>query len=171
MTVKQDVVIRPARSDDLRRLTEIYNHYILTTPATFDIEPFTEDQRRLWLEEHADHGPHRLLVAEERGNVQGFASSGRFRLKRAYDTTVETSIYCAPEGTGRGLGKLLYSALFEALAGEDLLMAVAAITLPNDASVRLHNGFGFELTGVLHSVGRKFDRYWDVAWFEKRLTA
>jgi hypothetical protein len=70
---------------------------------------------------------------------------------------------------GRGLGKLLYSALFDALKGEDLRMALAAITLPNEASVRLHLGFGFQQTGVLHEVGRKFDRYWDVAWFEKRL--
>jgi phosphinothricin acetyltransferase len=166
---EQPVVIRPAVTADLERLTEIYNHYILTTPATFDIEPFTLERRRAWMQEHAGHGPHRLLVAEERDTVLGYASSGQFRVKRAYDTTVETSVYCAPDWTGRGLGKLLYSALFDALKGEDLRMALAAITLPNEASVRLHLGFGFQQTGVLHEVGRKFDRYWDVAWFEKRL--
>jgi phosphinothricin acetyltransferase len=170
MSEKQlGALVRPARPADLARLTEIYNHYIVTTPATFDLEPFSPQQRRAWLEEHADDGPHRIFVAEDQGAVLGYASSGRFRTKRAYDTTVETSIYCAPEATGRGLGKLLYAALFEAIKGEDLYLAVAAITLPNDASVGLHQGFGFELTGTLHAVGRKFGRYWDVAWFEKRL--
>ena len=87
----------------------------------------------------------------------------------AYNTTVEVAIYCAGEATGRGLGTMLYKALFEALAEEDVRMAMAGITLPNPASVALHEHFGFTLVGVMHEVGRKFDRYWDVAWYEKRL--
>ena len=91
------------------------------------------------------------------------------RERKAYDTTVETTVYCAPEATGRGIGRLLYAALFDALRGEDLQVAIAAITLPNAGSVALHERFGFTLAGVMHDVGRKFDRYWDVAWYEKRL--
>ncbi len=99
----------------------------------------------------------------------GYADSHQFREKRAYDTTVETAVYCAPEATGRGIGRRLYAALFDALRDEDLRLALAAITLPNAASVALHERFGFTPSGVLHEVGRKFERYWDVAWYEKRL--
>ena len=164
-----DLLVRDAREADLSRINEIYNHYVLTSPATFDIEPITAEQRRAWFARFAASGRHRLLVAEERGSVLGYADSHQFRDKKAYDTTVETTVYCAPEATGRGIGPLLYAALFDALRGEDLRTALAAITLPNAESVALHERFGFTLVGVMHDVGRKFDRYWDVAWYEKRL--
>ena len=79
------------------------------------------------------------------------------------------TVYCAPEATGRGLGTRLYTALFEAIQGEGVRMALAAITLPNEASVSFHERFGFSLSGIQHDVGHKFGRYWDVAWYEKRL--
>lgn len=161
--------VRAARAEDLGRINEIYNHYVIETPITFDLEPINVEQRRAWFERYAAAGRHRLLVAEEGGLVVGYADSHRFRDKAAYDTTVEFTVYCAPDATGRGIGPKLYLALFEALAGEDLRMAMAGITLPNDASVALHERFGFTLAGVMHDVGRKFDRYWDVAWYEKRM--
>jgi phosphinothricin acetyltransferase len=161
--------VRYAEERDLARLTEIYNHYVLTTPITFDLEPFTVEQRRGWLARFARTGPHRLLVAEQGGVVLGYVGSHEFRTRKAYDTTVETTVYCAPDATGRGIGTLLYRALFDALAGEDLRMAVAGMTLPNDASAALHERFGFTLAGVMHEVGRKFGRYWNVAWYEKAL--
>ena len=99
----------------------------------------------------------------------GYADSHQYRAKRAYDTTVEVTVYCAPDATGRGLGTRLYTALFEAIQGEGVRMALAAITLPNEASIALHERFGFSLSGVQHDVGRKLGRYWDVAWYEKRL--
>ena len=163
------VVIRHAEERDLARLTEIYNHYVLTTPITFDLEPFTVEERRGWLAKFARTGPHQLFVAEQGGGIAGYAGTTGFRDRRVYDTTVETTIYCAPEATGRGIGTLLYAALFDALRGEDIRMAIAGMTLPNDASSALHERFGFTLAGVMHEVGRKFDRYWDVAWYEKAL--
>ena len=101
-------LIRPARPEDLPRLTEIYNHYIVHTPITFDIDPVTVEERRSWFAQFAESGPHRLFVAELDGAVVGYAGSHQFRTKRAYDTTVETTIYCAPESTGRGIGGALY---------------------------------------------------------------
>ena len=101
----------------------------------------------------------------------GYAGTTGFRDKRAYDTTVETTIYCAPESIRRGIGSQLYATLFDALRGEDIRLAVGGITVPNDASIALHERFGFTLAGVMHEVGRKFDRYWDVAWYERRLSA
>ena len=162
-----DLVIRPAARADLPRLTEIYNHYVLNTPITFDIEPYTVEKRAVWFEQFAATGRYRLLVAEENRAVLGYAGTVRWRPKAAYDTTVETTIYCAPETTGRGLGYKLYSALFEAIANEDICRVVAGYTVPNPASAALHARLGFREVGTFTQVGRKFGRYWDVAWNER----
>ena len=162
--------IRPATIDDLPRIVDIYNHYIIHTPITFDLEPHTLDERRPWFEQFSERGPHRLLVAVEAGAVVGFAGTHQFRTKRAYDTTVETTVYCAHDAVGAGVGTALYRALFDAIKGEDIHMVVAGITLPNDASVRLHERFGFKPAGRFHAVGRKFGQYWDVGWYERALT-
>ncbi|MCW2873777.1 MAG: N-acetyltransferase [Streptomyces oryziradicis] len=164
--------VRPAGEDDLADLTEIYNHYVRETPITFDLEPLTPQQRRPWLLSHPEDGPHRLLVAcgGPGGRILGYATSSPFRPKAAYATSVETSVYCAPDAGGRGTGTLLYKALFEALREEDVHRAYAGIAQPNEASVRLHARFGFQPVGVYREVGRKFGRYWDVAWYEKDLS-
>lgn len=87
-------MIWPAGSDDLPALTDIYNHYVVHSHATFDLEPFTVEQRRTtWFDRYADTGRHRLLVAENDGRVVGYATSGPFRPKAAYGGTVETTIY------------------------------------------------------------------------------
>jgi phosphinothricin acetyltransferase len=162
--------IRNATDADVPRLTEIYNHYIANSPATFDLDPFTVEQRREWFSQHDASGPHRLLfVAESAGVVAGYACTSQFRPRRAYDTTVEVTVYCAPDATGRGIGRALYAHLFEAIAGEDLRLAVAGITVPNPASIALHESFGFRRAGLMHGIGRKFGQYWDVAWYEKEL--
>jgi len=137
--------------------------------VTFDTRPSSLEERTRWFDQFATSGPYRLLVAESAGSVVGYAGSMRFRTKPAYETSVETTIYLAPEWQGRGLGARLYSALFDALRGEDLHRALAGITLPNEASIRLHEGFGFRHVGVFREVGRKHGSYWDVAWFEKPL--
>ncbi len=164
-----DVLVRRGRESDLAHINEIYNHYVLTTPVTFDIEPITMEQRRAWFARYTTGGRHQLFVAEQNGAVLGYTDSHQFRAKQAYDTSVETTVYCAPEATRRGIGRQLYDALFDALRGEDVRIALAAITLPNEASIALHERFGFALVGVMRDVGKKFDRYWDVAWYEKRL--
>ncbi len=166
---RETIRIRHAEHSDLARVNDIYNHYVSHTPVTFDFEPVTTDQRGIWFEQFSTEGPHQLLVAEEEGSVTGFAWAHAFRPKRAYDTTVETSIYLAHDETGRGVGTQLYEALFETLKGHDLRIAIAGITLPNAVSVALHERFGFKLAGVMHEVGRKFEAYWDVGWYEKRL--
>lgn len=161
--------IRAAQGPDLPRLTAIYNHYVEHGPVTFDVRPFPVEARREWFEQFGADGPYRLLVAEEKGEVVGYAGSMRFRPKPAYETSVETTVYLAPEHGGRGTGSRLYDALFEALRGQDLHRAYAGITLPNAPSVRLHERFGFRRAGLFAEVGRKHGRYWDVAWYEKAL--
>jgi phosphinothricin acetyltransferase len=162
-----DVSVRPATRADLPRLTEIYNHYVISTPITFDLKPVTVDERVRWFEEHAGTARHRLFVAEIAGSVVGWAGTGSFRDRAAYDTTVETTIYCAPDATRRGIGATMYRVLFDALKNEDINRLLAGITLPNDASVKLHRRFGFTEVGVFTECGRKFDRYWDVVWMER----
>ncbi|MEM7065186.1 MAG: N-acetyltransferase family protein [Cyanobacteria bacterium P01_B01_bin.77] len=163
-------IIRLPQDSDLAPLTDIYNDYILNTTITFDIEPYTLERRREhWWCHYAPQGRHRLLVAEQDQVVVGYATSSRFRTKAAYDTSVETSIYLAPQSQGQGIGTQLYQALFRALANEDVHRAYAGITLPNPGSIVLHQKFGFHSVGHYREVGRKFERYWDVEWFEKSL--
>jgi phosphinothricin acetyltransferase len=164
-----DVKVRPATRADLPQLTEIYNHYIVNTPITFDLKPVTVAERARWFEEHAGTARHRLFVAEIEGTVVGWAGTGSFRDRAAYDTSVEMTIYCAPDATRRGIGASMYRVLFEALKNEDINRLLAGITLPNDASVKLHRRFGFTNVGVFTECGRKFDRYWDVIWMQRPL--
>ena len=161
--------IRPATPDDLPRLTAIYNHYVTASAITFDVDPCTVDERRAWYAAHTTGAGHRLLVVEADGVVAGYAGTGPFRPKRAYDTSVETTIYLAPDATGRGFATLLYTALFDAIAGEDVHRALAGVTLPNPASLALHARFGFREVGVFRENGRKLGRYWDVLWLERAL--
>jgi len=163
------LAIRPALSSDLPRLTEIYNHYVIHTPITFDLEPYTVERRAAWFEQFAPTGRHRLVVADEDGLVIGYAGTTQFRVKPAYDTTVETTIYCSQEAVGKGVGRMLYAALFEALSGENINRIVGGYTLPNPASAKLHEHFGFRPVGVFSEVGFKFGRYWNVQWMERPL--
>jgi phosphinothricin acetyltransferase len=162
-------VVRPATEEDLEAINEIYNHYVVSTHFTFDDEPVTMASRREWLTHYEPAGRHRVFVAAESERVVGFATSSRFRPKPAYITSVETSIYVAPEAAGRGLGGQLYTALFKALEGEDVHRAYAGIALPNPESIALHEKFGFRRVAHFSEQGRKFGRYWDVDWFEKAL--
>ena len=161
--------VRAATPRDLPELTEIYNHYVIHTTITFDLEPFTVERRQAWFEGHVSDPRHRLLIAEDGGGVVGYASTSRFRQKAAYDTTVEASVYCRPSAVGPGIGRALYQTLFEAIAGEDINRIVAGVTLPNPASIALHQRCGFKPVGTFSANGRKFGRYWDVAWFERPL--
>jgi phosphinothricin acetyltransferase len=163
-----EVIIRRAELGDVPALLDIYNHYIVNTPTSFDIEPRTLAQRQLWFEQFKPSGPHQCFTAVRGKAPVGFACSYRFKAKAAYDTSVSTSIYIAHTETGRGLGRRLYETLFAALAGGPH-RAYAGITLPNEASVGIHRAFGFKLIGTQHEVGRKFGKFWDVALYEKAL--
>ncbi|MFC9249306.1 GNAT family N-acetyltransferase [Streptomyces sp. NPDC057136] len=170
--IPTEVQVRPGLEGDVVALTDIYNHYVRETALTFDTVPFTPEQRLPWLRSHPEDGPYRLLVAQGTGDaprILGYATSSPFRPKPAYGTSVEVSVYCAPDTRGRGLGTLLYKALFEALADEDIHRAYAGVAQPNEPSARLHDTFGFRHIGTYSEVGRKFGRYWDVAWYEKKL--
>jgi phosphinothricin acetyltransferase len=159
--------VRPALLADLPALTALYNHYIVHTPITFDVKTYEPEQRRPWFDDHAAAGRYRLLVADDRGDVVGYASTSRWRPKPAYDTTVESSVYVRHDAVGRGIGRQLYDALFDAIADEHVHAIVAGVALPNAASIALHERVGFRQVGVFREVGLKFGRFWDVCWLQK----
>ncbi len=162
--------VRHAVQADLERIVEIYNHYIENTPISFETETHTVEGRREWFAGFRTTGPYRLMVAESGGVVVGFACSARFNPRAAYSTSVETSVYLDPGATGRGLGSRLYAALLEELDREPgLHRAYGGISQPNPASNALHERLGFRHVGTFREVGYKFDRYWDVARYEREL--
>ena len=175
-----EITIREFSANDIAELTKLYNHYIRESAITFDLQPYTIERRQKdWMSHYAHSGRHRLFIAQHEGSVAkdfrdplivGYASSSQFASKAAYETSVETSIYLDKDFLGEGVGSRLYESLFSALAEEDVHRAYAGITLPNDASIAIHRKFGFEQAALYKEVGRKFDRYWDVVWFEKAMS-
>ena len=165
-----NVIVRSATLDDLPGITEIHNYYIVNTHVSFDVRPYCPEERVSWFHDHSDGQRYRLLVAcSAAGDVLGYACTGRHRSKEAYDTTVESSIGFKPDCVGRGMGTLLYGALFDAIADQDINRIVAGVAQPNPASNALHARMGFQTIGTFSQVGRKFGKFWDVMWFERSL--
>ena len=164
-----DVAIRTAGADDAAGINRVYNHYIRESPATFELEEHTEAHRRALLAQYQGDARYPFLVAEAGGGVCGFASAAPFDPREGYRSSVKTSVFIDPARQGRRLGFKLYEALFDALAGTGLHRAYGLVVAPNPASEALHKAFGFEHVATLSEVGRKFGRYHDVMWFEKRL--
>jgi phosphinothricin acetyltransferase len=153
--------------DDLEAISEIYAHYVRTSAISFDLEVPSADSRREWFAMFDTSGRHRLLVAHDEGRTVAYAASAPYRPRAAYAPSVETSVYVTPSRVGQGLGSALYGALMSELEREDVHRAYAGIGMPNPASVRLHERFGFRRAGYYTEQGRKFGRYWDVAWYER----
>lgn len=158
-----------ATVDNAAEINAIYNHYIATSVATFDLEQQSTEDRRALLVARAGDRRYPTMVAVDADKVVGFAGAAPFDPRGAYRTSVKTSVFLAPSASGRGLGRSLYAALFRALEEADVHRAYGLIVAPNPASRRLHEAFGFHHVATLSEVGRKFGRYLDVEWFEKRL--
>lgn len=161
------LLVRPAVVDDVPAMMAIYNHYVETSHATFDIAPVSLENRLAWFGGFAERGPFRLVVADRDGQVVGYAGSGKFREKPAYSTSVEMTVYVDPDARGQGVGAQMYRHLFALLEDEPIHRAYAGITLPNPASLALHRQFGFRDVGLYDEVGFKLGCYWSVQWLEK----
>ena len=158
------MLIRPAEPADLHAIEAIYNREVDTGVATFDTEhrPLTA-----WATHLADGEP--LFVAVDDAGVHGYASAFPYRPKLGYRFTREASIYVAPAGQGRGVGRRLYAALLAELETRDMHLVLAAVALPNPASLALHRACGFEEIGTMREVGHKHDRWIDVTWLQRSL--
>jgi L-amino acid N-acyltransferase YncA len=154
------MLIRKAEERDLPSITEIYNDAVLTTTATFDLEPKTVAERLPWFNAHG--GRYSVLLAETDGIVLGWASLSRWSDRKAYDGTAELSLYVDKSFRGKGIGNSLMEAAIAAARVSDFHTILSRITEGNEASLALHAKFGFEETGRMREVGKKFGRYLDV---------
>jgi phosphinothricin acetyltransferase len=163
--VSADLLIRPAMTSDLPALVDIYNHYVTSSHCTFDTLPFNLASRQPWWIQF-DGERHQCWLASDGLRTVGYACTSAFKPKPAYDTSVEISVYVDDGCGGRGIGQKLYEVLLPQLAQHGVHRAYAGIALPNDASIRLHEKFGFQQAAHFTEVGYKFDRYWDVVWLQ-----
>jgi phosphinothricin acetyltransferase len=161
------LTIRPARLDDAAALVEIYRPVVLETTASFELEPPSVEQFRERIAKVIDRWV--WLVAEDSSRLVGYAYATPHRSRAAYRYSIESSVYVAEAHQGRGIARRLYTDLFDAVIARGFCHAYAGITLPNDASVALHESFGFSHVGVFRSVGRKFGAWHDVSWWHKPL--
>jgi L-amino acid N-acyltransferase len=163
------MAIREATEADLAAIDDIYNHYVRTSTATFQIRPNEPADRRAWFE---GRGPeHPVLVFEEQpgGPVTGWASLNRYSAREAYARTVDVSVYVRHDRHRRGIGRALLGDLVtraRALGHHAVLAMVAA---DQDASLALHRGCGFRDVGRLHEVGFKLGRWLDVVVLDQLL--
>lgn len=164
------VAIRLAKDDDAEAVREVYAPFCRESPITFEVEPPAVEEMRLRIgTAYVQAKP--WLVAEEDGRLMGFAHATRYRERAAYRWSVETSVYVAAGWRRCGVGRGLYTSLLAVLTLQGYVNAYAAITLPNDPSVGLHEAMGFRLVGTFRHVGYKADAWHDVGVWHLMLAA
>lgn len=162
--------IRAATSDDAAALAGIYAPFVRGSHISFETDPPDASEMRARMA--AGDGLYPWLAAEaESGEIAGYAYAARFRPREAYRFAVETSVYLRAGAGGQGLGKRLYAELLAILEMQGFSQAVAAIALPNDPSVRLHEKLGYRPAGTYRRVGYKLGRWWDVGLWQRPLAA
>lgn len=157
------VHIRAATTDDANHIRAIYAPFVAGTAVTFDLELPSLDYFREKLTTLLPQFP--VLVAEADGGVVGFSYASSHNPRPAYRWTVEVSIYLAETHHRRGIGRQLYQHLLSLLQRQGMRIALAGITLPNAASVALHESFGFQQVALLPNVGYKLNAWRDVGWW------
>ena len=164
-----DLRIRPAAAADAAAIAALYAPYVAGTTISFEEQAPDADEMRRRMLEGGDRYP--WLVAEAEGKVVGFACACAFRARSAYRFVVETSVYVGEGHCGRGIGRGLYVPLLDGLTGQGFTQAIAAISLPNPASVALHESLGFDPAGVYRQVGWKLGGWIDVGLWQRGLAA
>jgi phosphinothricin acetyltransferase len=159
------IQIRKAVEKDLEEMLVIYNDIILNTTAVYDYKPHTMEMRQQWFRIKQEQG-FPVFVAEENGKIVGFSSIGPFRAWAAYKYSVENSIYVAVDQRRKGIGKLLMPPLIEAAEQLNMHTILAGIDASNDASIKLHQKFGFEEVAHFKQVGFKFGRWLDLKFLQ-----
>jgi L-amino acid N-acyltransferase YncA len=160
--------IRTADSADAEAIARIYNHYVQSTHITFETEPLTADDivRRIGETRNASLP---WLLADDGGHIAGYAYASNWKGRCAYRYSVESTIYLDPGATGRGTGRQLYTALIAAIRDCAKHVVIGGISLPNAASIALHEALGFHRVGEFSEVGYKFDRWIDVGYWQLTL--
>ncbi|HEV2974928.1 MAG TPA: arsinothricin resistance N-acetyltransferase ArsN1 family B [Solirubrobacteraceae bacterium] len=159
--------VREATPADAAACAAIYAPYVTDTAITFETDPPGAEQMAARIATAAER--HAWLVLEEDGRVVGYAYGGVFNRRAAYRWSCEVSVYCERGRRRTGAGRMLYEALLARLAARGYRVAVAGMTLPNDASVGLHRAMGFEPVGTYRRIGYKHGSWHDVAWVQRML--
>ncbi|MBD5472909.1 MAG: N-acetyltransferase [Lachnospiraceae bacterium] len=163
------MLIRKAELKDLKDLLEIYNYEVVYGISTLDIRPKTLEEWKQWFDAH-NIDNHPLIVAEIDGHAAGYASLSSYREKEAYCSTVELSVYVSASYRKMGIADALMKAILDmAKEDESIHMVVSVITGGNEASIRLHDKYGFTYCGSIHEVGVKFREYRDIENYELRV--
>ncbi|WP_445955144.1 GNAT family N-acetyltransferase [Yeosuana sp.] len=157
-------MIRNVQISDAQQILDIYNYYVVNTVITFDIEAvslksFTEKIKIISLD-------YPFIVYEEHNEILGYAYGSRFRPKPAYNHTVESTIYIKQGQHGKQIGTELYKELLQLLKQDNFHMVLGVLTLPNEASVKLHEKFGFKQVAYLKEAGFKFENWQDVGFYQ-----
>lgn len=161
------MIVRPAHPGDAAAIAVIYRPYVTDSFVSFETEAPDEAEMRRRMESGGALYP--WLVGEVDGRICGYASASPFRARAAYRFAVETSVYLARDACGRGLGGKLYERLLDLLVRQGFTQAIAAISLPNEASVRLHEALGFRAAGIYRQVGWKYGGWRDVGLWQRPL--
>lgn len=159
------MTIRPADPErDAAACAAIYAPSVESTPISFEIVPPDAAEFAARIAKYS--ATHQFLVAEQEGEVLGYVYACRWAERPAYDWSVETSVYVGDDHQGKGVGRALYTELFERLRAQGFRVAVAGITLPNPASIGLHESMGFEPIGALRDIGWKEGGWRDVGYWQ-----
>jgi phosphinothricin acetyltransferase len=156
--------IRLAGESDAAAIADIYAPYCESTPVSFETSAPSPEEFAARIQNITAHWP--WLVLEDNGLVAGYAYAGRHRERAAYRWAVDTAVYVHEQYHRRGVGRALYATLFSVLREQGYFKACAGITIPNAASVALHEAVGFTLVGVYRGIGFKHGSWHDVAWYE-----
>lgn len=156
-------MIRLARTEDAAAIRAIYAPYVTDTAISFEIEPPDTPQMAARIETTLTAWP--WLVEEQDGAIIGYAYAGQHRTRAAYRWSVDVAVYVARGSHRRGLGRSLYRPLLDILKAQRFRAAFAGITLPNAASIGLHEALGFVPVGVYRNVGYKAGAWHDVGWW------
>lgn len=162
-----ELSIRPATSADAAQMLALYAEIIIHTPVSFETEPPSLTQFRQRIAEYSRHAP--WLACEVEGRIAGYAYGSRHRQREAYQWSVDATVYVKGDFRRKGIAVALYESLFRCLVAQGFCTVYAAITLPNPASVGLHESLGFRPVGVYEGVGYKLGRWHDVGWWALRL--
>lgn len=157
-------MIRQAHLSDAKAITEIYNHYVSHTIVTFEEEPIKVSNMEELMKDIIPQLP--WLVFEEKSSILGYAYANKWKTRSAYRHSVESTVYLHPDEYGKGIGTILYKALVKELNNRNIHAVIGGISLPNEASITLHEKLGFEKIAQFKEVGLKFGQWIDVGYWE-----
>ncbi len=161
------MIIRDAKPEDAKPICRIYNYHIENTTVTFEEVPLSETEMSDRIREISRHFP--WLIAEEDGEVLGYAYASKFQERSAYRFSVETTVYCGEIHQNKGIGTQLYIELLKRVRELGLKVAYGCIALPNEPSIKLHEKLGFKKVAHLSEVGFKLGKWIDVGYWELKL--